>query len=279
MAWVAGVDVSNYQGTVDWRLVARAGIHYAWAKATEGVTYVDPYLLPNLVGGAGAGLAVGAYHFARPSNGWFNEVGHFLTHAHPERWTLPPVLDLEVPHPGGRSAATEWAHNFLAWLEPRSPVTPVLYCGTFFPVNHHELTDWPLWLPAYTAPLQTNPDPTDIPQPAEPRPWSVWQYTCKGTVPGIRGECDRNVATTEWWEEVTMPTMAEIEAAIKAEGARVEKALTDEINATERRLTSLTIASRNAILDILPTARAYFDGMAKHARATCEKLGISHPHP
>lgn len=60
---VRGVDVSRYQGEVDWPVLAGQGIDFAFIKATEGSSYVDPHFALNLKGATDAGLRVGAYHF------------------------------------------------------------------------------------------------------------------------------------------------------------------------------------------------------------------------
>src|SRR5437016_2564578 len=66
MADVLGIDVSNYQGVIDWRQVADSGIKFAFMKCTEGRTYFDPYFERNWKGSKDNGLYRGGYHFARP---------------------------------------------------------------------------------------------------------------------------------------------------------------------------------------------------------------------
>src|SRR5690242_2604799 len=63
-----GIDVSNYQGSINWGSVAGCGPKYAFAKASEGVSYHDPYYAGNMNGGKAAGLQMGAYHFAHPAS-------------------------------------------------------------------------------------------------------------------------------------------------------------------------------------------------------------------
>ena len=65
---VLGIDVSNWQGNVDWEEVAGDGYTFAWAKATEGMTYTDPMFFNNMENGIDANIVMGAYHFARPDN-------------------------------------------------------------------------------------------------------------------------------------------------------------------------------------------------------------------
>src|SRR2546423_10099596 len=63
-----GTDVSGYQPSINWTTVKNAGVTFAWAKATEGATYINPEFTSQETGAKGVGIYVGAYHFARPSN-------------------------------------------------------------------------------------------------------------------------------------------------------------------------------------------------------------------
>ena len=60
---IHGIDVSRYQGDIDWRRVKRAGTEFAWIKATEGGDYVDPKFMENWNQARAAGVPRGAYHF------------------------------------------------------------------------------------------------------------------------------------------------------------------------------------------------------------------------
>ena len=65
-SYLRGIDVSHYQGNINWSKVATSGIKFACAKATEGITYVDPSFSANWVGMKSVGLTRCAYHFAHP---------------------------------------------------------------------------------------------------------------------------------------------------------------------------------------------------------------------
>src|SRR3982751_3375048 len=82
MARVAGIDVSHWQGTINWASVAAAGKQFAFTKATEGTTYVDPTLATNTSGAKNAGLLTGVYHFAHPDTDTAaSEAQHFVAAA------------------------------------------------------------------------------------------------------------------------------------------------------------------------------------------------------
>src|SRR5436190_22653059 len=63
-----GTDVSGYQPSINWTTVKNGGVTFAWAKATEGASYINPYFTAQEAGAKGVGIYIGAYHFARPSN-------------------------------------------------------------------------------------------------------------------------------------------------------------------------------------------------------------------
>ena len=120
-----GIDVSGWQGAVDWGAVRRSGRLFAFAKATEGQTFVDSTFGANRVGMAGAGLTLrGYYHFARPDrNSAAAEANHFLRTVGPLGPGEVPVLDLEVaPGPG----IGDWAAEWLARVALGTGRTPVL---------------------------------------------------------------------------------------------------------------------------------------------------------
>src|ERR1043165_5723604 len=100
---ILGIDVSHYNGTINWTQVSAAGKTFAWCKATEGISYTDPTYATYMTGGNAAGVVMGAYHFARPaSNSATDEANHFLAVAsnHIGAGYLPPALDLEHPPTG-----------------------------------------------------------------------------------------------------------------------------------------------------------------------------------
>ncbi|HXH95594.1 MAG TPA: glycoside hydrolase family 25 protein, partial [Gaiellaceae bacterium] len=106
-----GLDVSHWNGVIDWIRVAGDGYSFIFGKATEGFTLVDPTYSVNRAGTEGFGLRFGAYHFARPSGtsdaaataSAVQQADHFVDVAAPQASELPPVLDLETT--GGLKAA------------------------------------------------------------------------------------------------------------------------------------------------------------------------------
>ena len=96
--FVSGIDVSQFQLTVDWTKVKAAGAQFVFIKASEGVTITDPNFAVNRQGAKAAGLICGAYHLFRPRDTVQAQVDNFVAAVGTvEVGELPPVLDVEVP--------------------------------------------------------------------------------------------------------------------------------------------------------------------------------------
>lgn len=97
-ATTPGIDVSRYQGSINWTSVRTAGIQFAYIKATEGVSYRDPNFGANYVGAYHAGVIRGAYHFALPNRSSGAVQANYLA-SNGGAWsadsrTLPAALDI-----------------------------------------------------------------------------------------------------------------------------------------------------------------------------------------
>jgi lysozyme len=181
---VQGIDVSHFQGVVDWKTVAQAGMAFAFAKATDGITYVDPELATNWTGIRSAGLLRGAYHFFEPNDDATLQAQHFLATVQIASGDLPPVLDVETT--GGVSNEQLWS-GVATWLQVVEQTTgrqPILYLDPVFWNEHSPdltLTRYPLWLADYAA------EPT---LPEGWTSWLFWQHSETGSVAGVTGAVD-----------------------------------------------------------------------------------------
>lgn len=187
-----GVDVSNWQGPVDWGAVVRSGRPFAFAKATEGATFVDAQFGANRTGMAGAGLLLrGFYHFARPDrNSATAEAAHFLRTV----GTLGPgevaVLDLEV---AASPSVGDWAAEWLGIVARATGRTPMIYSyqAYLYSIPTSRLTQYPLWVAAWGD--DDGHLPSVRPRTDRWSKWTFWQYTSKAVVPGIAGRVDDNI--------------------------------------------------------------------------------------
>jgi len=98
MNYTKGIDVSHWQGDIDWKKVKGDGIDFAFVKATDGNNWIDPNLKANASGANAAGLTVGVYHFARfgTVDEAKKEADFFYKTVKNLPINLPLVLDIEV---------------------------------------------------------------------------------------------------------------------------------------------------------------------------------------
>jgi lysozyme len=188
-----GIDVSHYQNEVDWFAVARGGVKFAFAKATEGNQSVDTLFARNWAGIQQAGLVRGTYHFGRPGRDAETQAVHFASVVGPLGFNdLPPVLDIEEADGHPADAVVEWTRRFIVKAEALFARRLMIYTGAFWR-NGMANTQDPffaeraLWLAAYVR------------NPSIPGAWSnfaFWQYS-EGqhndpvAIPGVK-PCDQS---------------------------------------------------------------------------------------
>lgn len=182
-----GIDVSNNNGHVDWPAVAASGVKYAYAKATEGTTFVDAFYEQNRAGAKQHGIAFGAYHFFHPGADPAEQAAFFAKHAKPKTGDMVPALDYEQP-PAERGPA----EAFVVAMHRETGHWPMFYTFLSFVQSMRipaasPLAHCPLWLADFT----------NI-RPAPPAPWheiTIWQHSSSGRVPGLGGPVDLDTGT------------------------------------------------------------------------------------
>ncbi|SFI08598.1 SH3-like domain-containing protein [Bacillus sp. 71mf] len=189
------IDVSHWEGNIDWNQVKQSGINAAYMKATEGVSYTDPTYAQYVQNASAAGLLVGAYHFARPeSNDPIVEAKHFVDVLNRYHTDLMPVLDLESPSsPTGNITGlyvSNWARTFINYVQQTTGKRVMLYTGPWYITgfNLSGLGDVPLWISRYNSTTPT--------KYSDWNNWNSWQYTESGNVNGVEGAVDINVTTS-----------------------------------------------------------------------------------
>jgi GH25 family lysozyme M1 (1,4-beta-N-acetylmuramidase) len=188
-ATVEGIDVSSWQGHIDWSAVARSGVRYAIVRIGDG-TYHDPRFSENWRGAHAAGLIRGAYQYFEPrtdpivqANLVIDAVGHLGA------GDLPVTIDVEKPSPGVSPAA--YARAIHRWVDRVTTGTgrrPIIYTGRYYwdpYVASSDFRTYPLWHAQYTS--ASCPNIND-----RWHDWAFWQYTSSGRVSGIAGRVDRN---------------------------------------------------------------------------------------
>ena len=201
--FVDGIDVSSVQTITDPAAVYEAGFTFAFVKCAEGLRGRDPAYRRHVDALSGAGLHVGAYAYARVSQGApAAQARHAYDAATADgRHVVRLVLDLESAPPETTSGALfEFAVD---WLEEarRAGCAPVLYSYTSFLAARFSTADRatllaaaPLWLAQYRSVTQAWAPAGEADMPKS-YPWAMWQYSGdKGyRVPGIPVDCDRNL--------------------------------------------------------------------------------------
>jgi len=182
---VHGIDVSAYQGNIDWKLVASHQVQFAFIKATEGVTLRDPRFQRNWHNAHEAGIVRGAYHYFQPNYSSAKQANLFARTVPLLPGDLPPVLDVEAPEFHDVALMRRNVATWLRLMERHYGVRPILYSNYSFYQRHlaGHFDKYPLWLAHY-----------EVASPRLPKEkWIIWQHSDESYVPGIRGTVDFNV--------------------------------------------------------------------------------------
>lgn len=187
---IEGIDVSKWQGEIDWDAVAGDGIRFAFIRATHGTDILDEWFDTNWRRAREVGIARGAYQFFEGGQDPVEQADVFLSMVPAlEPGDLPPVIDVESPD--GNPGAAEYQDNVRVWLdrvEAALGVPPIIYTGKYYwddaLAGTDEFSDHPLWDAWWS-----NGCP-DTPRGWES--WTFWQYSSTGRVAGIGGDVDRD---------------------------------------------------------------------------------------
>ena len=187
--YVYGIDVSKYQGDIDWVQVAASGVKFAILRAgsqNNSGPYIDPYFEKNYAGAKAAGIAVGAYiyTYAETEAEQNDEILTILPALEGKTFEYPVFVDVEDKSLTGigKAALTQLVKRYMDILDQKGFV-PGWYSYTNY-INSYlcpeVLADYPLWVADYRSSLGYTGD------------YHIWQYTSSGTVPGISGKVDLN---------------------------------------------------------------------------------------
>ena len=182
---VRGIDVSHYQGDIDWEILADQGMQFAFIKATEGSSFVDARFAENWKKAELSGLYCGAYHFFSFDSPGETQAEHFIGTVGTLTGKLPPVIDVELygdkfRSPPERAAVQPQLEAMIERLTATYGAAPILYSTQR----------------AYNLYLKDAFEPCDIwirdvyfqPKLRDNRKWTFWQYTDRGQLNGCTGE-------------------------------------------------------------------------------------------
>ncbi|MCX8019798.1 MAG: glycoside hydrolase family 25 protein [Chitinophagaceae bacterium] len=187
---IHGIDVSRYQKYIMWEEVKMmkvkdVRIGFVFIKATEGISYLDPYFRRNWKKAAQTGIFRGAYHFFNPSKDGKMQAENFIRHVELKRGDLPPVLDVEQLNETEVTQLRREVKRWLQTVEEYYNIKPIIYTNTDFYTRYlgNEFDEYPLWVAHYYRPEA----------PRISRSWLFWQHSDKGRVNGIEHPVDFNV--------------------------------------------------------------------------------------
>ena len=195
---IHGIDISHYQGDIDWHKLERAKItgcplRFVFIKSTEGASKIDDRFAINFRQARQHGFIRGVYHFWSNTSGPREQAYHFLDNVKLEKGDLPPVLDIE--HKPADRTTEEFQQDVLLWLhivEDRYHVKPILYTYYKFKEQYLNTTafeQYPYWIAHYYVPEVTYQGQ-----------WRFWQHTDAGRLPGIKGEVDLDIYNGSYYD-------------------------------------------------------------------------------
>jgi lysozyme len=189
---VHGVDVSRWQGEIDWEKLQTQGANFVYIKATDGGDHLDPMFRKNWRDAKQAGLKRGAYHFFYWCRTAGEQADWFIRNVPKEANALPPVIDVEW---NGESSCKmrlspervrEKMQVFMDKLESHYGQRPIIYTAPDFYRDNLRgaFLDYPFWLRSVAVhPSKVYPG----------RKWIFWQYSGSGVSHGVDGRIDLNV--------------------------------------------------------------------------------------
>ena len=200
-----GIDVSKFQGTIDWNLVAQDGVEFAFIRVanrgwgSNGTLMEDERFEDNILGAQAAGIKTGVYFYSQAitEEEVLEEANLVLSKIAPYNLECPVVFDVErVSGNDGRMnniTVEERTHLTLLFCQTieAAGYRPMIYhnteMGALF-LNVADLEGYDKWFAAYTDTLYY------------PYEYKVWQYSQSGTVRGINTEVDLNICFEPLWE-------------------------------------------------------------------------------
>lgn len=182
---VRGVDVSSYQGDIEWQILSSQNIDFAFIKATEGSSFVDPYFIYNYSEAQKCSISVGAYHFFSYDSKGLSQAKNFIDTVVPFEGMLPPVIDLEFygdkeKNPQSRNEVRHELKDMLFALEEHYGLKPIIYATEksydFYLSGEYE--EYDIWIRNVIS----------KPNLSDDREWIFWQFTNREKFHGYKGK-------------------------------------------------------------------------------------------
>ena len=184
-----GLDVSEFQGKIDWALVENMETHYSiefvFIRATAGNDRVDDRFEENWLGAKNRKIIRGAYHYYRPNENSLEQARLFIKTVQLKKGDLPPVLDIEkLPKGQSLDSLKVGLKRWLNAVEAHYKVKPIIYTGEKYYDDFlkEDFSDYLFWIANYNFYREKIGED-----------WLFWQFTEKASVTGIKGNVDVNI--------------------------------------------------------------------------------------
>jgi lysozyme len=182
---VRGIDVSSYQGIIDWKVLSQQNIDFVFIKATEGSSFKDKMFEYNWVNANKTKLQVGAYHFFSFDSSGITQAENFISTVPVEEGMLPPVIDFEFyadkeKNPLAKDEALEILDEIIVAFEMHYGQRPIIYATkrsyTLYLEDGYD--DYPIWIrDIFRKPNWLGEDT-----------WTFWQYSNRKVLDGYKGK-------------------------------------------------------------------------------------------
>lgn len=195
---IHGIDISHYQGEIDWEQLKNAMIEgcpvrFVIIKSTEGASRLDDHFRENFNQVRDYGFIRGVYHFWSNKSSAREQAYYFLDKVHLTEGDVPPVLDIE--HKPADKSVDDFQRDVLTWLhivEDKYHAKPIIY--TYYKFKEKYLSapvfdDYPYWIAHYY-----------VDKVQYQGKWKFWQHTDAGKLPGIKGYVDFNIYNGSFYD-------------------------------------------------------------------------------
>lgn len=177
---IRGVDVSSYQGDINWSVLSSEDIDFAYIKATEGSSYTDEHFAGNWEDASKTDLRIGAYHFFSLESPGKSQAEHFCNTVQAVPNMLPPVVDVE-PYGDHKDINEKDITKLIDWLtftEENYGIRPIIYTTTkwYNKLIKGSFPDYDIWIRSVYSKPDKNTD------------WTFWQYSNRMRLDGYDGE-------------------------------------------------------------------------------------------
>lgn len=245
---IYGLDVSQFQGSINWQDVKSSGKEFVLIRAAYSNTLTDPEFENNYMGAKKAGLKVGAWHFVVPTGNAIQQAQYFAHLIKGKDWDYLPCIDIET-NPNSGQSATAWLNAYADELHSILGIYPGLYSNPAYltreGIQKSNLYSVPyLWIADWNSGTVPNIAGFDV--------WNIHQFSCTGHVNGISGNVcmdmlDGDLESSVLWlsqqstpSTPSIPSTQPTQASLTVEDVQklINSALTPELKKTLQGLAS-----------------------------------------